>query len=100
MTIQDAAERIGRDMDAARLESERADTDRRLYLWGLQDGYKRALEILDGKDWYDDDPEPEQRARFDLLKRQLDEKSRYSNEEQEDIENERRKDASLTGDER
>jgi len=30
MTIQDAAERIGRDMDAARLESESADTDRRL----------------------------------------------------------------------
>ena len=42
MTIQDAAERIGRDMDAARLESESADTDRRLYLWGLA----RILETL------------------------------------------------------
>jgi len=47
MTLERAVELIGLEMDGARIEADTIVTpDRQVYLWGLLDGYRRAIEIL------------------------------------------------------
>ena len=49
MTVKNAIELIKKEIDKASTEAETADLDRARYLWGLNDGFRRALEILDGQ---------------------------------------------------
>lgn len=51
MTLEKAVELIGHEKDRAQIEASGSDVsdNRRIYLWGLQDGYRRAIEIMGGK---------------------------------------------------
>ena len=47
--LERAIQAIGQDLDKAQTESSGPGVlnGRQIYLWGLQDGYRRAIEILD-----------------------------------------------------
>jgi len=46
--MQKAIEAIGHEIDKHSKEAELAGSDRATYLWGLNDGYRHAIEILTG----------------------------------------------------
>jgi hypothetical protein len=51
MTIQKAIEQIGKQADKVQAEASGSGvtSDRQIYLWGLQDGYRHAIEIMGEK---------------------------------------------------
>jgi len=50
MTLEQAIEQVGKEKDKAQTEAgAMAAPDREIYLWGLQDGFRRAIEIMSGK---------------------------------------------------
>ena len=50
MTLERAVELLGLEMERARIEADSIVTpERQGYLWGLLDGYRRAMEIVSGE---------------------------------------------------
>jgi hypothetical protein len=50
VTLERAVELLGLEMERARIEADSIVTpERQGYLWGLLDGYRRAMEILSGE---------------------------------------------------
>lgn len=51
MTLERAVELLGLEKDKVQVEAGLSEIspDRRIYLWGLQDGYRNAIEILTGQ---------------------------------------------------